>query len=147
MGTFISNSPESTLAFGESWAARAKPGWVIALRGDLGAGKTQWVKGFARGLGFAGRVASPTFALIQSYAGGRHPLFHLDLYRLASETEIVAAGLDEFLFNPPGIAVVEWPERWLGGSAQGELPASWRRFCFKQTGERDRLITYEDPEP
>jgi tRNA threonylcarbamoyladenosine biosynthesis protein TsaE len=78
----------------------------------LGAGKTQLVKGLARGLGVAERVRSPTFALVNIYESGRLPLFHLDLYRLETREQIAAAGLEEYL-QPAGVTVVEWAERWL----------------------------------
>ena len=85
---------------------------MIGLSGDLGAGKTQFVKGLARGLGIAARVHSPTFALVNIYAGGRLTLFHLDLYRLDTPEQIAAAGLEEYL-RPAGVTVIEWAERWL----------------------------------
>ena len=72
MATFISRSPEETSALGEQWGRDAQPGWVIGLSGDLGAGKTQLVRGIARGIGVTDRVHSPTFALINEYGGGRH---------------------------------------------------------------------------
>src|SRR5438045_4196301 len=100
MATLISRNPEETLALGEQWGHEAQNGWVIGLSGDLGAGKTQLVKGIARGLGSAARVHSPTFALLNEYDGGRLPLFHLDLYRLNNRDEVTGAGLDEYLIRP-----------------------------------------------
>ena len=97
MATFISHSPAETDALGETWGRAAERGLVIGLSGDLGAGKTQLVKGLARGLGITARVHSPTFALVNIYAGGRLPLFHLDLYRLETPEQIIAAGLEEYL--------------------------------------------------
>src|SRR5215470_4417707 len=111
MATSISNSPVETEALGESWGRTLESGWVIGLSGDLGAGKTQLVKGLARGLGIPARVHSPTFTLVNLYEGGRLRLFHLDLYRLDSRQQIIQAGLEEFL-NPDGIAVIEWADRW-----------------------------------
>src|ERR1041384_5816166 len=113
MATLISKSPEETLAFGEQWGREAQRGWLIGLSGDLGAGKTQLVKGIARGLGVTARVHSPTFALLNEYSGGCLPLFHLDLYRLNTREEIIGAGLEEYIVNPAGVTVVEWIERWL----------------------------------
>jgi len=110
MATFISNSPAETESLGEAWGRVAQRGWVFALSGELGAGKTQLVKGLARGLGLTARVHSPTFTLINEYRGGRLPLFHLDLYRLETPAQILAAGLEEFL-TPDGVAVIEWAER------------------------------------
>jgi tRNA threonylcarbamoyladenosine biosynthesis protein TsaE len=113
MATKISHNPADTEAIGEAWGRAAKSRWVIALIGDLGAGKTQFVKGLARGLGITGRVHSPTFTLVNIYPGGRLPLFHLDLYRLETREQIVAAGLEEYL-SPSGVTVIEWAERWFG---------------------------------
>ena len=110
MATFISHSAAETEALGESWAAEARRGWVIGLSGDLGAGKTQLVKGLARGLGVTERVHSPTFALVNQYTTGRLPLFHLDLYRLETPKQIHSAGLEDFL-QPDGVAVIEWVEK------------------------------------
>src|SRR5437016_8538660 len=110
MATFISKSPEDTMTLGEQWGRAAECGRVIGLTGDLGAGKTQLVKGVARGLGLTDRVHSPTFTLIHEYNGGRLPLFQLDLYRLATREQIVAAGLEEYLSRPKGVAVIEWAE-------------------------------------
>ena len=110
MVTFISHSPAETESLGETWGRAAQRGWVIALSGDLGAGKTQLVKGLARGLGIAARVHSPTFTLVNEYGGGRLQLFHLDLYRLETREQILSAGLDEFL-SSDGVAVIEWAER------------------------------------
>src|ERR1700688_1150117 len=113
MATYTSHSPEETAALGEAWGRAATAGLVIALSGDLGAGKTQLAKGVARGLGVTSRVHSPTFTLVNQYDGGRLPLFHVDLYRLETPDQIIAAGLEEY-FRPDGVSVIEWPERWLG---------------------------------
>jgi tRNA threonylcarbamoyladenosine biosynthesis protein TsaE len=110
MGTFISHSPAETQSLGESWGRTAERGQVIALSGDLGAGKTELVKGIARGLGAAARVHSPTFTLVNEYGGGRWRLFHLDLYRLETPGQIITAGLEEFL-RPDGVTVIEWAEK------------------------------------
>ena len=110
MATFISHSPAETESLGETFGRAASHGLVIALSGELGAGKTQLVKGLARGLGVTARVHSPTFTLVNEYGGGRLKLFHLDLYRLESRAQIMSAGLEEFL-QPDGVAVIEWAER------------------------------------
>jgi tRNA threonylcarbamoyladenosine biosynthesis protein TsaE len=119
MATLISHSPAETEALGEAWGREAESGWVLGLCGELGAGKTQLVRGLARGLGCSDRVHSPTFTLVNIYGGGRLRLFHIDLYRLETREQIIAAGLEEYL-NPAGIAVIEWAERWFGT----ELPRS-----------------------
>jgi tRNA threonylcarbamoyladenosine biosynthesis protein TsaE len=110
MATFISHSPAETEALGEKFGRGAPSGRVIALNGELGAGKTQFVKGLARGLGISGRVHSPTFTLVNEYGGGRLKLFHLDLYRLESREQILSAGIEEFL-KPDGVSVIEWAGR------------------------------------
>jgi tRNA threonylcarbamoyladenosine biosynthesis protein TsaE len=110
MATFISHSPAETEALGEKFGRAAERGLVIALSGDLGAGKTQFVKGIARGLGISARVHSPTFTLVNEYGDGRLKLFHLDLYRLETPAQILSAGVEEFL-QPDGVAVIEWAER------------------------------------
>ena len=110
MATFISHSPAETEAIGEKFGGRAQRGLVIALSGDLGAGKTQFVRGLARGLGCLGRVHSPTFTLVNEYGGGRLKLFHLDLYRLETAPQILNAGIEEYL-SPDGVSVIEWAER------------------------------------
>ena len=136
----ISRSPSETESLGERWGREAARGFVIALSGDLGAGKTQLVKGLARGLGVTSRVHSPTFALVNEYTGGRLRLFHLDLYRLETTGQILGAGLEEYL-QPDGVAVIEWAER---------LPTDeWRmtnvrRVNIEVLGETERRITYED---
>ena len=146
MATHISRSPEETLALGEQWGRAAQRGWVIGLSGDLGAGKTQFVRGFARGLGCTARVHSPTFALLNEYGGGRLRLFHLDLYRLNNSDEVAGAGLEEYLLNPDGVAVVEWVERWLPEVQSPTSKAqSLVRFVRIETlSETERLFTYED---
>ena len=140
---FISHNPAETESLGEAWGRQAKTGWVVGLSGGLGAGKTQLVHGLARGLGVPAPVSSPTFTLVHEYRGGRLPLFHLDLYRLATREQIIAAGLEPYLTRPRGVAVVEWIERWLGGD--GVPPAGpYRRVQIKTLGETEREILYDD---
>jgi tRNA threonylcarbamoyladenosine biosynthesis protein TsaE len=113
----------------------------------LGAGKTQLAKGVARGLGFAGRVHSPTFTLVNEYAGGRLALFHVDLYRLATVEQIEAAGLEEYL-HPAGVSVIEWVEKLFPvqspESRIQSLPAHFRRVQIETVSENERRIIYED---
>src|SRR3989441_3966550 len=120
MVTSISHSPAETMALGETWGRAAESGLVIGLSGELGAGKTQLVKGLARGLGSRQPVHSPTFALVNIYRGGRLTLFHLDFYRLETREQIIAAGLEEY-FQPAGVTVIEWAERWFGASVEGRV--------------------------
>ncbi|MFO1476772.1 MAG: tRNA (adenosine(37)-N6)-threonylcarbamoyltransferase complex ATPase subunit type 1 TsaE [Verrucomicrobiota bacterium] len=141
MVTNISNSAAETEALGAEWGLGAERGLVIGLTGDLGAGKTQLVKGIARGLGVTSRVHSPTFTLVNAYTGGRLRLFHLDLYRLETHDQILGAGLEEYL-SPDGVAVIEWAERWLDGGVT--LPARYRSVRIETLGENVRSIAYED---
>ncbi len=162
MATFISHNAAETEALGEALAQEVEAGWVIGLSGDLGAGKTQFVKGLARGLGSPARVHSPTFALLNIYLGGRLTLFHLDLYRLDTREQIRAAGLEEYL-RPSGVAVIEWAEK-LSSEAEtspskppGHPPPEssdvtqpvsalfTRLVKFDVLGETERRISYEDP--
>jgi len=108
--TISTCSETETAAAGRDFAARVRPGDVVLLTGDLGAGKTAFVRGLAAGLGIdAGEVTSPTFTLIQEYGGGRLPLYHVDLYRLKS-IEVDDLGLDE-LTSGTGVTAIEWPDR------------------------------------
>ena len=108
--TILTNSEAETAAVGRELASTLTGGDVVLLQGDLGAGKTAFVRGLAEGLGIApDEVSSPTFSLIQEYRGGRVPLFHVDLYRLQS-TEVDDLGLDEIALGP-GVTAIEWPER------------------------------------
>jgi len=142
MATFISHSPAETESLGEQWGRAVQRGWVFALSGDLGAGKTQLVRGIARGLRVSSRVHSPTFTLVNEYTGGRLPLFHLDLYRLETPNQIHGAGLDEFL-RPDGVAVIEWAERLADGGWKLEA-GKFMTVRIEVTGESKRQIIYED---
>ena len=136
MATFISRSPAETEDFAERIGREVSAGAVIGLSGELGVGKTQFVKGLARGLGCTERIHSPTFALVNIYSTGRLKLFHLDLYRLESQEQIEGAGLGEY-FSPLGVAVIEWVERWTGPA-----PPNYRCFRLDARSETERLIAY-----
>jgi tRNA threonylcarbamoyladenosine biosynthesis protein TsaE len=140
MATFISHSPAETESLGDQWGRDAQRGLVIALSGDLGAGKTQLVKGIARGLGVTSRVHSPTFTLVNEYSGGRLPLFHLDLYRLETQEQIIAAGLEEYL-RPDGVAVIEWADRLPDNEWR---TANVRNVKLEVVSDTERRISYED---
>jgi tRNA threonylcarbamoyladenosine biosynthesis protein TsaE len=130
----VTRDPAATRDLAARLAAAARPGDLICLVGDLGAGKTQFAKGFAVGLGIDDVVSSPTFVLMSEYAG-RLPMFHIDLYRLADATEALAGGLiDERQLE--GVALVEWAER-LGEA----LPAGRLDVLIDGTGDEDRRIT------
>jgi tRNA threonylcarbamoyladenosine biosynthesis protein TsaE len=140
MASNISHSPEETEALGEAWGRAATSGLVIAVSGDLGAGKTQLAKGIARGLGVTARIHSPTFTLVNQYEDGRLPFFHVDLYRLETAEQILAAGLEEY-FHPAGVAVIEWAERWPDGMKSVK---HFRRVQIETINETERRITYDD---
>jgi len=149
MATFISHSTSETEQLGEQWGRAASKGLVIALSGDLGAGKTQLVKGLARGLGITARVHSPSFTLVNVYTGGRLTLFHLDLYRLETREQILSAGIEDYL-QPDGVAVIEWAERWFGNehpTSNIQHPTSnlFRAVTIETLNENERRISYEDP--
>jgi len=109
MVQLVSTSPEATRAFAASLAAVAEPGDVVCLWGELGAGKTVFAKGFGVGLGVRDTISSPSFVLMGEYAG-RLPLFHIDLYRLASAREVVEGGLLDDR-QATGVVLIEWPDR------------------------------------
>lgn len=138
----ISHNPEETESFGEKIGRAAQHGFVFALSGDLGAGKTQLVKGIARGLGVTARVHSPTFTLVNEYAGGRLKLFHLDLYRLEAPAQILSAGIDEFL-SPDGVTVIEWAERLEDGRWKME-DCETKKVKIEIVSETERKIIYDD---
>jgi tRNA threonylcarbamoyladenosine biosynthesis protein TsaE len=123
-----------TMAFGEQFASELRAGDVIALRGELGAGKTCLVKGIARGLGIAQEVTSPTFTLIHEYRGGRLPLYHVDLYRLDGVEAAVGIGIEEYL-GGNGVTVVEWAEK-----IESLLPAATRRISLSVVDDNTRRI-------
>jgi len=133
-------SPEATMALGEQLASALQPGDVLALYGDLGAGKTHLVKGIVRGLGgLPEDVTSPTFTLIQEYATDP-PLYHLDVYRIGQLAELEQMGVEEYLHGD-GICVIEWPERM-----EPLLPGRTIRLRLKHLDESRRLIEREKGE-
>ena len=138
---WITNSAAETRALGERLAGALKPGSVVAFTGDLGAGKTAFTAGLAAGLGIADRVTSPTFTIVNEYAGGRLPLFHFDLYRLESSDELFDIGWEDYL-DRGGVCAVEWSER-----AEDALEAGTIRVDLRR-GETDdqRVITIEGVE-
>ncbi len=107
--TYVTNSPAETEALGQRLAERLQPGDVIAYTGDLGAGKTAFTRGLARGLGITERITSPTFTIVNEYLGGRLPLFHFDMYRLGSSEELYEIGWEDYLARG-GVCAVEWSE-------------------------------------
>ena len=108
---FTSRSAEETAAAGFACGRGARVGQVFALKGDLGAGKTQFVKGFVAGLGSDAEVTSPTFTLLHEYTASRCPVYHFDFYRLASVDAVLRLGLDDYVFGD-GVCIIEWADRF-----------------------------------
>ncbi len=106
---YISDSPEETEALGQRLGEKLQPGTVIAFYGDLGAGKTAFTRGLARGLGCREPVTSPTYTIVNEYLSGRIPLFHFDMYRLRSGDELFDIGWEDYL-SRGGVCAVEWSE-------------------------------------
>ena len=117
---FITNSEEETEALGARLAVKLEPGAVIAFTGDLGAGKTAFTRGLARGLGIPDRVTSPTFTIVNEYEGGRLPLFHFDMYRLGSADELFDIGWEDYLARK-GVCAVEWSENVSDALEEGAI--------------------------
>ena len=136
---FITNSPEETERVGAALGKILKPGTVLAYRGDLGAGKTAFTRGLARGLGYAEPVTSPTYTIVNEYLGGRLPLFHFDMYRLASSDDLWDIGWEDYL-DRNGIAAVEWSENVEDALENALL------VTIHKTGESSRRIEIEGGE-
>lgn len=132
----ISHSVEETLVFGEQFASRLRGGDIVALRGDLGSGKTHFVKGICRGLGSEDGVSSPTFVFINEYHG-KFTVYHVDLYRLDSEKQLTPLGLDD-LATPNSIVLVEWPDL-----AKNILSYRYTIHC-EEKGDTMRQYTIEE---
>ena len=137
MITFKTTSPEQTERFGYELAKSLDAGDVIALTGDLGAGKTCLTRGIAKGLGSEAHVSSPTFTIVNEYDGGRLMLFHFDTYRLSGEDDFYASGLAEY-FIRDGVCVVEW-----GGVIEGALPANTMKMQISGNGDERRFDVAE----
>jgi tRNA threonylcarbamoyladenosine biosynthesis protein TsaE len=132
---FISNSAEETAAFGRDRAPLVRVGDVIALAGDLGTGKTQFVKGLVAGLGSEAAVTSPTFTLLHEYGGGRLAVYHFDFYRLEGRAAALRLGLDDYFFGN-GVSVVEWADRF-----RDLIPPHANWVSFETKSETARIIT------
>ena len=136
---YITNSPAQTEAVGAALGKNIKPGTVIAYRGDLGAGKTAFTRGLARGLGYTEPVTSPTYTIVNEYLGGRLPLFHFDMYRLKSSDDLWDIGWEDYL-ERGGICAVEWSEN-VEEALDGAI-----RIYIQKTGEETRCIIIEGGE-
>jgi tRNA threonylcarbamoyladenosine biosynthesis protein TsaE len=131
---FISNSAEETAAAGAEQAARVSLRDVVGLSGDLGAGKTQFVKGFVRQIGSKAEVTSPTFTLIHEYSGGRLPVYHFDFYRLDSREAVLRLGFDEYI-EGDGVCIIEWADRF-----RELLPPRTLWVALRASSETQRII-------
>lgn len=136
---FITHSPEETEQLGERLAKCLAPGAILAYRGDLGAGKTAFTRGLARGLDCREQVTSPTYTIVNEYLGGRLPLFHFDMYRLHSSDDLFDIGWDDYL-ERGGICAVEWSENVADAM---EDPVT---VTIEKLGETSRRITIEGSE-
>jgi tRNA threonylcarbamoyladenosine biosynthesis protein TsaE len=137
MAIFTSNRVEETIAFARDWAGTLRPNDVVGLVGDLGTGKTHFVKGLLRGLGTAANATSPTFTLVHEYPDGRLPVYHFDFYRLKNRAEIDEIGFDDYL-NDGGVTVIEWADRFAEA-----LPGRTRWVRLETCGETERKISEE----
>jgi tRNA threonylcarbamoyladenosine biosynthesis protein TsaE len=137
--TILTNNEYETAAAGQALACKLKKGSCVALYGELGAGKTAFVRGLAKGLGLSSRVTSPTFTIVNEYPGDI-PLFHFDLYRLKNEEELFEIGWDDYL-ERGGIIAAEWSE-----NADNTFPAETVRVRIEKTGESSRRIDITLPE-
>ena len=133
---YETNSPEETERVGEALGRIVRPGTVIAYRGDLGAGKTAFTRGLARGLGYAEPVTSPTYTIVNEYLGGRLPLFHFDMYRLRSAEDLWDIGWEDYL-DRGGVCCVEWSEN-VAEALENPLTIS-----IEKLGDTTRRITLE----
>ena len=138
---FVTECEQETEALGERLAGRLEPGAVVAFTGDLGAGKTAFTRGLARGLGISGRVTSPTFTVVNEYEGGRLPLFHFDMYRLGSSGELFDIGWEDYLARG-GVCAVEWSENVSDALEEGTIFVEIRRGA----SERQRIVTVRGAE-
>ena len=143
-GSFEVNSVEETWELAKKLAGELKPGDVVCLEGDLGAGKTTFTQGLAAALGVSGRVNSPTFCIVQEHrrqstaVGGNRLLVHMDLYRLHDENDVIAIGWEDYLAQG-AILVVEWPDR-----AGTLIPSDARHIVFTHLdGEESRRIVFQ----
>lgn len=136
---YQTNSPAQTEAVGAALGAVLTPGTVIAYTGDLGAGKTAFTRGLAKGLGADDRVTSPTYTIVNEYLSGRLPLFHFDMYRLESSDDLFDIGWEDYL-ERGGVCAVEWSEN-VDDAMVGAV-----RVNIEKTGENTRCITVEGVE-
>ena len=133
---YITHSPEQTEKVGAALGKQLKPGAVIAYQGDLGAGKTAFTRGVACGLGAKESVTSPTYTIVNEYLSGKYPLFHFDMYRLASADDLFDIGWEDYL-DRGGVCAVEWSEN-VADAMEGAIIVT-----IEKLGEDSRRITIE----
>lgn len=133
---FITTSPEETEKVAQALGKCLTPGTVLAFSGDLGAGKTAFTRGLARGLGATDLVSSPTYTIVNEYLSGRIPLFHFDMYRLTSEDDLFDIGWEDYLLRG-GICAVEWSEN-VSGAMEDAI-----EIHIEKLGENVRKIVIE----
>ncbi len=138
---YVTHSRAETETLGARLAERLPAGAVVAFTGDLGAGKTAFVSGMARGLGIGERVTSPTFTIVNEYEGGRLPLFHFDMYRLEGADELFHIGWEDYLARG-GVCAVEWSEN----VAEAIEPGAVRVDIRRGAGDDDRVVDIEGVE-
>ena len=136
---FLTNSPEETEAVGLALGKVLTPGTILAYEGDLGAGKTAFTRGLARGLGYHDPVTSPTYTIVNEYLSGRIPLFHFDMYRLGSSDDLWDIGWEDYL-DRQGVCAVEWSEN-VADALDGAV-----HIRIEKTGDESRRITIEGGE-
>lgn len=135
MATFISNSVSETEAIGRQFAKELSAGSILALKGELGSGKTQFAKGLVAGLDSSVPVTSPTFTIIHEYPGGRLPVYHFDFFRLENRESVAQLGLDDYFFGD-GVSVIEWADRF-----PELIPGQARWILFEIKSESTRMIS------
>ena len=135
MATFISNSPTETEAIGRRLAEHISVGSILALKGDLGSGKTSFVKGLVAGLDSSASVTSPTFTILHEYRGGRLPVYHFDFFRVEDRQSVERLGLDDYFFGD-GLSVIEWADRF-----PEFIPDHARWIFFEIRSENARAIS------
>jgi tRNA threonylcarbamoyladenosine biosynthesis protein TsaE len=133
--TFISNSSAETEAIGRQLASDVNTGSVLALKGELGSGKTLFTQGFVAGLECDAAVTSPTFTIVHEYQGGRLPVYHFDFFRLENRESAVRLGLEDYFFSD-GVSVIEWADRF-----PELIPEQAHWISFEIRSERQRIIT------
>jgi len=134
VATFISNSPAETEAIGRELADNVDAGSVLALKGELGSGKTLFTQGLVAGLGSTAAVTSPTFTIVHEYQGGRLPVYHFDFFRLENRRAAARLGLDDYFFGE-GVSVIEWADRF-----PELVPEQARWISFEIKSQRRRSI-------